>query len=463
VPPPAYLAVVEGNATLERDGEINPAVQNMPFVPGDRLRTADGRVQIAFPDGTAIEVAEYSEVESVSPTRVRLLAGTMDHVRRADGGSQSATYLPQELDVYGSTLDQYGSWQYESPYGYVWYPMAAADWRPYYNGYWTPIGSYGWTWIGADVWAWPTHHYGRWGYGRNRWFWIPGRTWGPAWVSWASAPGYVSWCPLGFDGRPVFALSGGFGNYWSGWTVLPRGNFGRYGYYANRNAVDPRRLPPGSGLFTRSTPPLTAARVGRTNVNNAPAIGTAVPRRPPPAQPTRQPQQPPVTNPPTAANVRPPVGSPQSPGTVQRGVVDDRQPPAGFRRVTPGPDAQVPTHYGVAPRATAPTPPAGYRPPGDNRIQRAEPRAEPRAVPSPPMTPAGPPPRAIAPSAERGSAPMAVPRTPPAGATPSAAPSSGSGAPPPHARPPQAAPQGGSQGGSQGEGQPRAQGRGRPR
>ena len=49
--PPAYLAVVEGTATLERDGEAQPAVVNMPFVPGDRLRTAAGRVEIDFPDG----------------------------------------------------------------------------------------------------------------------------------------------------------------------------------------------------------------------------------------------------------------------------------------------------------------------------------------------------------------------------------------------------------------------------
>ena len=31
-PPPAYLSVVNGAATLERDGEIEPAVVNMPIV-----------------------------------------------------------------------------------------------------------------------------------------------------------------------------------------------------------------------------------------------------------------------------------------------------------------------------------------------------------------------------------------------------------------------------------------------
>src|SRR6266852_9968201 len=80
--PPAYLAVVEGTATLERDGEAQPAVRDMPFVTGDRLRTAAGRVEIDFPDGTTIEVAAYSEVEAVTPTRVRVLAGTIDHLQR---------------------------------------------------------------------------------------------------------------------------------------------------------------------------------------------------------------------------------------------------------------------------------------------------------------------------------------------------------------------------------------------
>src|SRR4051812_17292038 len=56
VAPPAYIARVDGEATLEREGEVEPAVRGMPFVAGDRLRTSAGRVEIDFPDGTAIEV-----------------------------------------------------------------------------------------------------------------------------------------------------------------------------------------------------------------------------------------------------------------------------------------------------------------------------------------------------------------------------------------------------------------------
>lgn len=414
-PTPAFLAVVDGAATLERDGETVPAVQNMPFVQGDRLRTAAGRVQIAFPDGSAIEVDEYSEVECVSPTRVRLLAGTMDHVQRDMTRSASASYLPPELDTYGTTLDQNGAWQYEAPYGYVWYPTVATDWRPYYQGYWAPVPSYGWTWIGVDAWAWPTHHYGRWGYTSNRWFWIPGRTWGPAWVSWASANDYVSWCPLGFDSRPVFALSVGSRNAWAGWTVLPRMNFGAHGYYAHRYAVDSRRIPSTTAFIAHTAPPLAFGRTPRQPIDNgrvASGRSSAVPRQTPGGSARRQ--QP-------TASRQVPV-TPAAPPTAQQ-TIDPR-----WSRNPQG----VQTHYGVAmPRPTpnqpaygAPAGPAtqpaatpqsapavpGYRTPNAYRIQRMDPR-----VTAPP--PAQPP--ASAPAA--GS--MAVPRTaPPAGSRPAAAP-----------------------------------------
>jgi hypothetical protein len=142
----------------------------------------------------------------------------------------SAQYLPETVRPYSATFDRYGSWQYDTSYGYVWYPRVAAGWRPYYNGRWASFPAFGWTWIGTDAWAWPTHHYGRWGISAGTWFWIPGRTWGPAWVSWAYAPGYVSWCPLGWDNRPAVLFSGSYytGRYdpWQAWTVIPRQRFG---------------------------------------------------------------------------------------------------------------------------------------------------------------------------------------------------------------------------------------------
>jgi hypothetical protein len=142
----------------------------------------------------------------------------------------SSQYLPSEVQPYASAFDQYGSWQYNTSYGYVWYPSVAVGWRPYYQGRWVAVRPYGWTWVGAGPWSWPTHHYGRWGFSAGAWFWIPGHTWGPAWVSWAYAPGYVSWCPLGWNNRAVLQFGFSFGyDPWHAWTVVPYAHFG-HGY-----------------------------------------------------------------------------------------------------------------------------------------------------------------------------------------------------------------------------------------
>ena len=193
----------------------------------------------------------------------------------------SAQYLPDEVRPYAGSFDQYGTWQYQPSYGYVWYPSVAAGWRPYYHGRWVTVQPYGWTWVGADPFAWPTHHYGRWGVSAGVWFWIPGHTWGPAWVSWAYAPGYVSWCPLGWNNQAVVHINSFSGAYypWHAWTVVPRPYFGVgyvHAHYVTHvaphvwNTFTPRPAAPATAGYAvpRSTVPIRAP-------------GTAVPRRAP--------------------------------------------------------------------------------------------------------------------------------------------------------------------------------------
>jgi hypothetical protein len=161
---------------------------------------------------------------------------------------------------YASSFDDNGSWQYQASYGYVWYPRAAVGWRPYYYGRWHHLRPYGWTWVGSDPWAWPTHHYGRWGFSAGAWFWIPGKHWGPAWVSWGYAPGYVSWCPLGWNNLPVYGFSTAhYRPYrygpWHAWTVVPHGRFGHG--YVNINVVNVNNLDvrTRTAFTERRTPP----------------------------------------------------------------------------------------------------------------------------------------------------------------------------------------------------------------
>jgi hypothetical protein len=189
----------------------------------------------------------------------------------------STQYLPSEVQPYASAFDQYGSWQYNTSYGYVWYPSVAVGWRPYYYGRWVPYRPYGWTWVGAGPWAWPTHHYGRWGFSAGAWFWIPGHTWGPAWVSWAYAPGYVSWCPLGWNNHAVLSFGFSYGyDPWRAWTVVPYGHFGHgyvnvnyvggYGFNSyTRSAFVPRYTAPAYRGYAvpRSSTPIYVAGTAR--------------------------------------------------------------------------------------------------------------------------------------------------------------------------------------------------------
>lgn len=474
-PPPAYIVVVEGPATIERDAETINAVVNMPLVPGDRLRTGSGRVEIMFPDGSGIEVGSNSEIEMLSPTRVRLIFGTMDHLQRPAAAPVSTGYLPQDLQMYGGTMQRYGSWGYDAPYGYVWYPTVAADWRPYYYGSWSAVPTYGWTWVGLDAWSWPTHHYGRWGYSRARWFWIPGSTWGPAWVSWAAAPDYVSWCPLGYDSRPVFALSLGYSGWWNGWTVLPRGNFGALGYYAHRNAVDPRRFTRDTPFIVQNTPPIPATRAGRATVTGPPApSGFAVPRGADSRDSVGR--RAPVTgNPEPAGDPREPNVERRAPATSRdvRPMPNDARPTVDDRRVTTSEPRSV-----AVPRNPTPD----YRPPTpDYRVPRAEPRA-PAYEPRPVAVPRNPTPDYRLPTPDSRPptpdyrVPRAVPRTegpperiappPPARSAPERSAPPARSAPERSAPPPRSAPAASGarerSGGSQPAGQAQPRGEGRP-
>ncbi len=142
--------------------------------------------------------------------------------------SISSRYVPS--DVYGTeSLDGYGNWTYDAPYGWVWVPQVDAGWAPYREGRWSYVNYYGWTWISADPWGWAPYHYGRWYQGNRGWAWYPG----------AIGPRYY-WRPalVGFFGWGSGGIGIGFGNTWGfgnvGWVPLApfevyRPWYGRWG------------------------------------------------------------------------------------------------------------------------------------------------------------------------------------------------------------------------------------------
>jgi len=131
--------------------------------------------------------------------------------------------LPAEVGAYASEMDDYGYWQHDATYGNVWYPVVGAGWAPYTYGRWWYTPSFGYTWCSYEPWGWAPYHYGRWGFNNYGWFWIPGRHWGPAWVSWAVGPSWVGWCPLGYYNRPVVVFDSVFHR---GGRAVPRGAIG---------------------------------------------------------------------------------------------------------------------------------------------------------------------------------------------------------------------------------------------
>jgi hypothetical protein len=354
------------------------------------------------------------------------------------GSAASAQYLPSDLQMYGGTLDRSGAWQYEAPYGYVWYPTVDQDWRPYYDGYWSSIRPYGWTWIGFDVWAWPTHHYGRWGLARDRWFWIPERHWNAAWVSWGAAPGYVSWCPLGFDNRPVIGPSVTLGNSWGGWVVVPRTHFG----WSNvRQWAIPRQGLPATTPFVvqasapvpppmRSMPhPTVAASSSAVLAIPRPAAG----RTSQSAAGSKQPgtggqhlqsassiiRQPGTGGQPSAAGIRRPgIDSQPSAAGIRRPGIDSQPSAAGIRRPGIGsqPSAALIRPTGAGGRQLSvmgQQPPSGQRQPAVFEPTFGRPAQAPTA-PSQPARAAGAWPRTAVPRTESSASSLAPARRDPA-------------------------------------------------
>jgi hypothetical protein len=375
--PEVELAVIRGAAELVNEGG------RTPLRAGER---AFSRANAAPSYAYAFNSASWDAFDRWSENRRDARLGV------------STQYLPDQVRPYASSFDRYGSWRHESSYGYVWYPSVSADWRPYYRGRWVTLRPYGWTWVGSDPWAWPTHHYGRWGISAGVWFWIPGRSWAPAWVSWAYAPGYVSWCPLGWNNRPVLQIVnvnvyGRGHDPWRAWTVVPRRHFGvdfvhargisgaRFDARTRQSFVSQNRAPEIRGYAVpRASAPIRVAGTGPgrrspspvyTNLDSGASRVGAAPSR---------------TRVPDAAGARPASRSSHDSSASEGWSQGARAVPRGATAPAEGSRVQTPS---IGPR-------------GDDRYAPSGQRA--RAMPRNPTMPAGG-------SAEgsRAQAPSAVP------------------------------------------------------
>jgi len=96
---------------------------------------------------------------------------------------------------------------------------------------------YGWTWVSYEPFGWATYHYGRWARDpRFGWLWIPGNTWGPAWVSWQHGGGYVGWAPL----PPSVGFEVGIGLRLGGFNLSIGIQPHHYRFVPERSFLEPR-------------------------------------------------------------------------------------------------------------------------------------------------------------------------------------------------------------------------------
>jgi hypothetical protein len=151
--------------------------------------------------------------------------------------------MPEEIEPYAAELEEHGSWAVVAEVGHVWRPRVAVSWTPYSHGRWVP-SAYGWVWVASEPWGWAPSHYGRWGHSLDLgWYWIPGRRWSGAWVSWRVGGGYVGWSALGRHGRPVHYVShrghGGYPRH--GWTYARHTGLGAR--HLSRHLVHEDRIP----------------------------------------------------------------------------------------------------------------------------------------------------------------------------------------------------------------------------
>lgn len=147
--------------------------------------------------------------------------------------SARAQYDDVSLETFYEELSPYGVWIDDPQYGKVWRPdVDQEEFRPYYTrGHWE-MTKYGNTWVSDYEWGWAPFHYGRWHHhSRRGWLWIPGREWGPAWVSWRSGGGHYGWAPLG-PGLNINISIGRIPDFY--WVFVPQ----RHIYYRSYPKYD---------------------------------------------------------------------------------------------------------------------------------------------------------------------------------------------------------------------------------
>ncbi len=194
------LALEKDSIARQRQelNEQNEQLQEMIIaLEKERTRLAEDR------NRTAEENARMAEIErklAEEKARLAQVKQRPTNNQEIPGNPKSVSALQTEYDfsVFHNRLSPHGTWFSVPQYGYVWRPNCwnQNDWHPYTLGHWV-YSDCGWTWVSSEPFGWATYHYGRWVLLKNTgWCWVPGTTWGPAWVCWRNDTSHIGWAPL---------------------------------------------------------------------------------------------------------------------------------------------------------------------------------------------------------------------------------------------------------------------------
>lgn len=191
---------------------------------GVRVTTLDGKAEVrARGDRVLLDKEQRTYVDpGNSPQRAEAYTKNYDELDDWNQGridafadmGKSQDYVQDSLYYDTYDLNGYGDWRSYGDYGNVWVPRVSVGWRPYYDGRWSYVND-NYFWVSNEPWGWAPYHYGRWDYsGSFGWFWIPGYTFGPSWVSWYDYGDYIGWCPLNYYNYPAYYYNNyGYNNH----------------------------------------------------------------------------------------------------------------------------------------------------------------------------------------------------------------------------------------------------------
>ncbi|MDQ3621857.1 MAG: hypothetical protein M3463_05110 [Verrucomicrobiota bacterium] len=194
----------------EREAELALVRNELAQLKTERERAAERLRELETERAKQAEAtasASKSAANSTEADRLYLQNGYLDDVDVGPayvGQPVPETQYVERLEAFYEPLQPYGAWVETEDYGYVYQPsisISVNTWRPYTDGHWVH-SDYGWTWASNEPFGWATYHYGRWArINRVGWCWVPGREWGPAWVSWRRGVDHCGWAPLPPESR----------------------------------------------------------------------------------------------------------------------------------------------------------------------------------------------------------------------------------------------------------------------